>query len=703
MKKILLVFVLFAFTKAGVFAQYPDLPDGSSTFNPQTLPVGSYIIAMDNTNQRTGSAGSLFNIKAYGAIVHLLNNNKRLRWVIQPGKAKDGIDITVANVQMTGTAHAGTSNFRAGPFVIFQPDTAGVVALINAYNGAASSDDVKLYKTTAAATFPATGMVDVRYDYLINGVIYKPKAAVLDDGGNGDIHAGYFVACGIIDGISTPTTSGGKYTGSDTIGTNWEMRTSPSFVTNCFTFASEPHNDPKNTADSNAIQSVLAGIKTFINNGGNFLAQCHAIHTYENFNRSGVTGFFQSTTGINDANSTLGTSIAYPNPSLSFSQYEGAYSISKGGSIQNWRLKAGSAGQNGFHKHARGLTSPDTSTVIGASVSKLITSSQLGGMVSYIGNHIFSDDLLTITSVNGLRMYMNAFLQPTNPQGSLVTSAVVHCSSFGSQTTADVSSASGPANAYPLTFKLYEDFSPPGLGGPDVQLGSTVTFTAAGQPMQTINSGQFGGSHNYYVLITPAGACLQPKILQSVCSTLPVSLLSFNAFRNGPMVNLKWTTASEQNNRGFNIERLLGNGNWEIIGFVASQAQGGNSSDALNYAFTDPNNFKGISQYRLQQVDFDNRMKQSEIRMVRGEDQIDKVIVFPNPSEGKVSVLFGDRSGIVRNVTLFDMSGRAIKQWNNITINSIQIENLLPGMYNLRILIPATGEQTVEKIVVNKR
>jgi len=49
------------------------------------------------------------------------------------------------------------------------------------------------------------------------------------------------------------------------------------------------------------------------------------------------------------------------------------------------------------------------------------------------------------------------------------------------------------------------------------------------------------------------------------------------------------------------------------------------------------------------------------------------------------------------------MSGRVIKQWNNYTNNNIQIENLAPGFYTIRVLNIETGSQVVEKVVVNNR
>jgi len=136
---------------------------------------------------------------------------------------------------------------------------------------------------------------------------------------------------------------------------------------------------------------------------------------------------------------------------------------------------------------------------------------------------------------------------------------------------------------------------------------------------------------------------------------------------------------------------------------VPSQAPGGNSGDLLSYQFSDPNNVKGISQYRIRQVDFDDKSKYSEIRSVRGEGQIGKIIAYPNPSmDGKVNVSFEDAT-MAREVSLADMSGRVLRQWKNVTTNNITIENLTPGMYTLRVVIPETGEQQVQKIVVNKR
>jgi Secretion system C-terminal sorting domain len=99
----------------------------------------------------------------------------------------------------------------------------------------------------------------------------------------------------------------------------------------------------------------------------------------------------------------------------------------------------------------------------------------------------------------------------------------------------------------------------------------------------------------------------------------------------------------------------------------------------------------------------DNKAKFSEIRSVRGDGQLGKTIVYPNPTaDGKVNIVFEDKN-VTRDIAVSDMSGRIIKQMKSVTNNNIIIDNLTPGMYSIRIVAVETGEQIVEKVIVNKR
>jgi hypothetical protein len=181
---------------------------------------------------------------------------------------------------------------------------------------------------------------------------------------------------------------------------------------------------------------------------------------------------------------------------------------------------------------------------------------------------------------------------------------------------------------------------------------------------------------------------------------LPVHFKSFNANRTtSSNVSISWTTASEQNNKGFNVQKNVG-GEWKTIAFVFSQTEDGNSTSDLTYSFKDANQEKGITQYRIQQVDLDGNAKYSDIRAIRSEGTAAKIVVYPNPSaDGKLNIVF-EGNNELRDVQVNDMQGRLVKSYRAITNNILVIERLTSGFYTIKITNRSTAASSVEKVVV---
>jgi hypothetical protein len=271
-----------------------------------------------------------------------------------------------------------------------------------------------------------------------------------------------------------------------------------------------------------------------------------------------------------------------------------------------------------------------------------------------------------------------------------------------------------PVNA---SFQIYVDKN--GNGTKEPTNGDSLIYQSGlvALPVNTLQSfGPIDLPHPYnsilpwanygvYALVTVQGFqnAVETPVVASECTTLPVKLRSFDANRNKSNVDLKWVTEIETNNKGYYVERKLANGGWEQVTFVASQAPNGNSNSPLTYTLTDFNNTKGISQYRLRQVDIDGKQSYSQIRSVRGDGQKTNTIIYPNPSgDGKVNIVF-EGTNSIRDVSLMDVSGKTLKQWKGVTNNNIHIDNLNAGFYTVRIVNTETGEQVVEKFIVNKR
>jgi len=288
------------------------------------------------------------------------------------------------------------------------------------------------------------------------------------------------------------------------------------------------------------------------------------------------------------------------------------------------------------------------------------------------------------------------------------TAGLASCATL--QYTATLSNLSGAAlSGYYL---VYADVDGDGhlSTSVDALIADTTQFTIAGASLPvtgTIPAANAG--QDLFLVATigsgpAAGGTVVILIPSAPCAPLPVTLRSFTAVRvSRSNVSLRWETVTETNNSGFAVLRNLGSGAWEVVTFVRSKSADGNSTTPQSYSFTDLNSEKGITQYRIRQVDIDGRAKYSEIRAVRGYEQKGKLIVYPNPSrDGRVNVVFDDAEG-TRDVSLMDMSGRMIKQWKAVAGNMLEIQNLGQGMYNLRVVNRETGQQTVEKIIVDNR
>ncbi|MCK6614652.1 MAG: YCF48-related protein [Ignavibacteriaceae bacterium] len=85
-------------------------------------------------------------------------------------------------------------------------------------------------------------------------------------------------------------------------------------------------------------------------------------------------------------------------------------------------------------------------------------------------------------------------------------------------------------------------------------------------------------------------------------ASVPVELTSFTASVSENNITLNWSTATETNNRGFEIQRSSDNETWLPIGFKQG---GGTSAEPNIYSFADQNPLSGVNYYRLKQIDYD--------------------------------------------------------------------------------------------------
>lgn len=138
-------------------------------------------------------------------------------------------------------------------------------------------------------------------------------------------------------------------------------------------------------------------------------------------------------------------------------------------------------------------------------------------------------------------------------------------------------------------------------------------------------------------------------------TTLPIDLLTFDAFPKEASVLLKWTTASEKNNAYFSIQRSYDGQHWAEIAQVKGQ---GNSTQVQSYDYLDNMPLNGTNYYRLQQFDWDDQFSFSPIRVV--EMQSKKLIarLYPNPAREKINLQLEGASALSYQIKIFNVLGQ---------------------------------------------
>lgn len=184
-------------------------------------------------------------------------------------------------------------------------------------------------------------------------------------------------------------------------------------------------------------------------------------------------------------------------------------------------------------------------------------------------------------------------------------------------------------------------------------------------------------------------------------AALPVSLKSFQVNNQVNSNKINWTTSSEVNNKGFEVQRAIGNANdFKTIGFVGTRAKDGNSQIEISYSFEDADVKAGQTHYyRLNQIDFDGKSTLSPVRSVKPGSIESNLNVYPNPSQGSVTVNTGSTSGKL-NIYVLDNTGRTVNQYMNVSTSNTRISNLKKGLYTLKIVNTETGEQSAQRVVV---
>ncbi len=257
----------------------------------------------------------------------------------------------------------------------------------------------------------------------------------------------------------------------------------------------------------------------------------------------------------------------------------------------------------------------------------------------------------------------------------------------------------------------YVEASTDGINWTNVVVYHTTRGTASAFEQRSIDISVYAGNATVYVRFRYVATfgfywAIDNVTITGLLIPTPVSLLAFSGYREANHNLLKWTTASEQNNKGFQIERSTDGTNYSSIGFVNSRAANGNSSSLLQYTFND-NNLSGSKQYyRLRQIDIDNREKLSNIILIKGQRPTVLALsgLFPNPASNILNMIVDAPAGDDVELMITDINGRLIKQQSapveaGTNTIAIDISRFASGTYTIQLTCKSNCKTLTGKFV----
>ncbi|MCS7053797.1 MAG: T9SS type A sorting domain-containing protein [Ignavibacterium sp.] len=185
---------------------------------------------------------------------------------------------------------------------------------------------------------------------------------------------------------------------------------------------------------------------------------------------------------------------------------------------------------------------------------------------------------------------------------------------------------------------------------------------------------------------------------------IPVELTSFTAKAYDDKVELNWTTATEKNNLGFEIQRSSGD-EFKAIGFIDGK---GTTLQQNNYSFIDMDVKSGNYKYRLKQIDFDGKFEFSK----EIEVEVNPVLIYsleqnyPNPFNPSTLIKYSIAEDGLVKISLYNSLGEKVSTLLNKyhTAGRHQIEfnsnGFSSGVYFYSIEV--NGYKSVRKMIIMK-
>ncbi|SNC67219.1 Por secretion system C-terminal sorting domain-containing protein [Hymenobacter gelipurpurascens] len=172
---------------------------------------------------------------------------------------------------------------------------------------------------------------------------------------------------------------------------------------------------------------------------------------------------------------------------------------------------------------------------------------------------------------------------------------------------------------------------------------------------------------------------------------LPVELVQFTGQSEADAVRLRWATATETNNKGFEVQRQTGKGDWKALGFVAGK---GSSNLGASYEYLDRSVGAGAAYYRLVQTDYDGKTAYSSVVAIQVSFAKQAALsLYPVPTSSMLHISGSAKES--NTVEIYNSKGQRVQHEEVADLQTgISVGNLPAGRYMIRVASEGKAPQS---------